>query len=155
MPVLFDFSNDPIPLNAIDLFIQVVYRSQLGTEPDGIAVGMIDVREPSYINFVEQLGYAGCNGAWVTGNAAGCTYTNGIDKGITQAYICIGGQSVYHRTNTGGNGNIFLGKFIRLAAVLDNQPNSTKAELHRCSFALGQAPTGAASQVPPYFDFHW
>jgi hypothetical protein len=74
--------------------------------------------------------YAGSNGAWVTGNVAGCTYTNGIGKGINQAYICIGGQSVYSRFNTGGNGNILLGKYVRLAALLDNQSHTTKASLN-------------------------
>ncbi len=41
----FDFSADPIPVNATDLFIQVVYRGQLGEETDGIAVGIVDVQE--------------------------------------------------------------------------------------------------------------
>jgi hypothetical protein len=129
-PVTFDFSNDPIPINATDLFIQVVYRGQLGNEKDGIAVGMIDVREPSYVTLWNNSDYAGCNGAWATGNGNGCTFTNGIGKGINSAYICIGGQSVYSRFNTGGNGNIFLGKYVRLAALLDNQSHTTKASLN-------------------------
>ena len=44
----FDFSADPIPVNATDLFIQVVYRGQLGEETDGIAVGNLDVQEPTF-----------------------------------------------------------------------------------------------------------
>jgi hypothetical protein len=44
----FDFSGDPIPVNATDLFLQVAYRGQLGQETDGIAVGMIDLMEPAY-----------------------------------------------------------------------------------------------------------
>lgn len=44
----FDFSADPIPINATDLFLQVVYRGKLGDEQDGIAVGRIDVSEPTY-----------------------------------------------------------------------------------------------------------
>ena len=50
---VFDFSADPIPVNATDLFIQVVYRGQLGEETDGIAVGNFDVQEPTF--------YAGWN----------------------------------------------------------------------------------------------
>ena len=50
---VFDFSMDPIPVNATDLFIQVVYRGQLGAETDGIAVGNYDLREPTF--------YAGWN----------------------------------------------------------------------------------------------
>jgi hypothetical protein len=45
----FDFSADPIPVNATDLFIQVVYRGQLGEETDGIAVGTLDVQEPTFL----------------------------------------------------------------------------------------------------------
>jgi hypothetical protein len=44
---VFDFTADPIPVNATDLFIQVVYRGKLGQEADGIAVGMVDVSEPT------------------------------------------------------------------------------------------------------------
>ncbi len=46
---VFDFSADPIPVNATDLFIQVVYRGALGEEPDGIAVGSYDLREPAFV----------------------------------------------------------------------------------------------------------
>jgi hypothetical protein len=130
MPIAFDFSSDPIPINATDLFIQVVYRGQLGDEPDGIAVGSIDVREPTYITLWNNSDYAGCNGAWVTANAPGCTYSNNsIGKGILTAFMCIGGQSVYSRVSTGGNGNILLGKYVRLAALLDNQSHKTRANL--------------------------
>lgn len=52
----FDFTADPIPVNATDLFIQVVYRGPmgdvaLGQEPDAIAVGTMDVREPTFLAF--------------------------------------------------------------------------------------------------------
>jgi len=46
--ITFDFSQDPIPVNATDLFFQVAYRGQLGNEGDGIAVGSVDVSEPMY-----------------------------------------------------------------------------------------------------------
>jgi hypothetical protein len=128
--VAFDFSSDPIPINATDLFIQVVYRGPLGDEPDGIAVGRIDVSEPTYLTLWNNSDYAGCNGAWVTGNSPGCSYSNGsIGKGIDTAYLCIGHQSVYSRYNTGGNGNIYLGKYIRVAALLDDQPHLFRGNL--------------------------
>ncbi|HUD40570.1 MAG TPA: hypothetical protein VMR06_01070 [Dokdonella sp.] len=44
----FDFGDDPIPVNATDLFLQVAYRGQLGEEHDGIAVGALDLVEPQY-----------------------------------------------------------------------------------------------------------
>ena len=54
---VFDFSADPIPVNATDLFIQVIYRGQLGDEPDGIAVGTHDVREPTYVGIFNNTDY--------------------------------------------------------------------------------------------------
>lgn len=53
----FDFSADPIPVNATDLFIQVVYRGQLGEEPDAVAVGTYDVREPTFIGIYNNTDY--------------------------------------------------------------------------------------------------
>jgi len=152
-PVAFDFSNDPIPINATDLFIQVVYRGQLGDEPDGIAVGMIDVSEPTYVTLWNNSDHAGCNGAWVTGNASGCSYSNGsIGKGIGTAFMCVGGQSVYSRFNTGGNGNIFLGKQVRLAALLDKQSHTTRANLivgtESLAVQLNKTIAGQARQAP-------
>jgi len=53
----FDFSGDPIPVNATDLFIQVIYRGPLGQEPDGIAVGTYDVREPTFVGIFNNSDY--------------------------------------------------------------------------------------------------
>ena len=39
---------DPIPLDATDLIIQVFYRGQIGLD-DGIALGAIDVSEPTFV----------------------------------------------------------------------------------------------------------
>jgi len=152
-PITFDFSNDPIPINATDLFIQVIYRGQLGDEPDGIAVGVIDVGEPTYLTLWNNSDYAGCNGAWGTGNATGCSYSNGsIGKGISTAYICIGGQSVYNRFSTGGNGNIFLGKYVRLAALLDKQSRLFRGNLivgtEALAVRIDKTITGTSRQAP-------
>lgn len=54
---VFDFTADPIPVNATDLFIQVIYRGQLGAEPDGIAVGAYDVREPTFVTAWNNTDY--------------------------------------------------------------------------------------------------
>lgn len=51
---VFDFSANPIPINATDLFIQVVYRGTLGEETESIAIGSMDVREPTIVTFWEN-----------------------------------------------------------------------------------------------------
>lgn len=129
VPVTFTFSSDPIPINATDLFIQIVYRGPLGDEPDGIVVGYYDVREPTYLTLWNNSDYAGCNGNWVTGSVPGCSYSNGIARGIGTARLCIGSQLVYTRFSTNGNGNILLGHYARVAAILDGQPKTTRGRL--------------------------
>jgi hypothetical protein len=53
----FDFAIDPIPINATDLIIQVVYRGTLGEEPESIALGALDVREPTIVTFWNNTDY--------------------------------------------------------------------------------------------------
>jgi hypothetical protein len=67
---VFDFSADPIPVNATDLFIQVVYRGQLGEETDGIAVGIVDVQEPTFYTTWNNTDYyiSTLNSAWFIQN---------------------------------------------------------------------------------------
>ena len=47
-PVVFDFPN-PIPINATDVYLQVVYRGPLGEENDAIIVATKDISEPTYV----------------------------------------------------------------------------------------------------------
>ena len=47
----------PIPINAIDLYLQVVYRGKLGEENDAVAVTTIDLREPTYLFFGNHTDY--------------------------------------------------------------------------------------------------
>lgn len=133
VPITFDFGNDPIPVNATDLFVQVVYRGSLGEELDGVALGTLDVREPSYLTLWNGSDYAGCNGAWVTGNASGCNYQAGGTalRPINTTRLCIGGQLLYTRQPGGptNNTDIVLGHLVRLAALLDDQPHTTRARL--------------------------
>ncbi len=48
--LVFDFSGSPIPTNAADLFLTVVYRGPLGLEADGVAAGGRDLLEPDPID---------------------------------------------------------------------------------------------------------
>lgn len=57
----FNFAN-AIPINATDLYLQVVYRGTLGNEPDAVAVATKDVFEPTYVavlNSTDQLLFNG------------------------------------------------------------------------------------------------
>jgi len=51
-PLTFTFPDaSPIPINATDLYLQVVYQGKLGQETGAVAVTTIDLHEPTYLTF--------------------------------------------------------------------------------------------------------
>ena len=51
---VFDFSAKPIPINASDVFLQVVFRGTLGQEPDAVAVATIDISRTYVLRFAKH-----------------------------------------------------------------------------------------------------
>jgi hypothetical protein len=81
----FDFSSDPIPVNATDLFIQVVYRGPLGSEASSTAVGILDVREPTFATFWNNTDY------WWNGSSTWNAYTTTYPRDAAQSFwACTG-----------------------------------------------------------------
>lgn len=64
--VTFDFSAQPIPVNAYNLTIQVVYEGVLGEEEDAIAVAGRDISEPTYYGMINGTDFYGINGTYYT-----------------------------------------------------------------------------------------
>jgi hypothetical protein len=124
----FDFSSDPIPINATDLIIQVLYRGQLGQETDGIAVGSFDVKEPSYVTVWNNSDWGACNGAWVQNFGMGCTPSGGTSRVITESNICIGSQVLLVQL-TATHGNVPIGRFLRVAVLIDSRNLTTRARV--------------------------
>ena len=128
----FDFSLHPIPINATDLFIQVIYRGNLGDEQDGIAVGSYDVAEPTYSTFVNALRYYeyADNGPnhWKSVENAVPSQNNGI-KTVS---FCIDKKLVmrFHQDGTPQKPDIGVGlladQFLRVAMLLDQKPHVRK-----------------------------
>ena len=85
--ITFDFTADPIPVNATDLFVQVVYRGPLGDESDGVAIGSLDLREPTFVTFWNNTDYYNLNGAWTPFN------NNYLKRTVVDFYLCTGGAS--------------------------------------------------------------
>jgi hypothetical protein len=54
---VFDFNSKPIPINASDVFLQVVFRGQLGMEADAVAVATRDISEPTYYGLENATDY--------------------------------------------------------------------------------------------------
>ncbi|MCE7950624.1 MAG: hypothetical protein DYH18_05885 [Xanthomonadales bacterium PRO7] len=97
--VAFDFSNDPIPVNATDLFVQVVYRGPLGQEQDGIAVGTLDVSEPTFAAFWNNTDYfVNDSDQWIHDTSAPYILST-----VNSLIVCAGGQKAYSFTGTPGN----------------------------------------------------
>jgi len=133
----FDFSGDPIPVNASDLFIQVAYRGPLGNETDGIAVGSIDVSEPSYEDLLAMtdipLQYQEDGSTWKwsawdttpwsswTSPNTGTTTTRTVpddvqDLTITNVEICDGPWQIFH---SAANEQLPKDHIVRVAAIRD------------------------------------
>ena len=53
----FTFTDTPIPLDAVDVVLQIVYRGPLGGESDSVAVGTVDVSEPTYFTYHNASDY--------------------------------------------------------------------------------------------------
>lgn len=68
----FNFPVKPIPVDATDVYLQVVYRGPIGREADSIAVETLDIGEPNFVSYMNALDYLFCdNGTWVELGADG------------------------------------------------------------------------------------
>ena len=55
--IAFDFKQRPIPINATDITLQVVFRGKLGNEDDAVAVTTRNIAEPSYLALENATDY--------------------------------------------------------------------------------------------------
>jgi hypothetical protein len=122
---LFDFSADPIPVNATDLFITVAYRGRLGDEVDGIAVGTYDVSEPTFVGFWNNTDYF-WNGTNYLGQNA--TYPQ---RNAYTFYVCAGVPSKWLFRYGGAVGSVALGipptpGHLRLALIVGKPDNAVQ-----------------------------
>lgn len=61
-----DFSANPIPIDAVDLYLHIYYRGVVGAETDAIAVGGVDISEPTYFTMLNNTDYFWLNGVFWT-----------------------------------------------------------------------------------------
>ncbi|MEO8340250.1 MAG: hypothetical protein ABI604_11120 [Nitrospirota bacterium] len=57
---------DPLPINATDIRLHMVFRGRLGSEVEAIAVGVQDLSEPTYLSFMNSQDYIWIGGAFYT-----------------------------------------------------------------------------------------
>jgi len=64
----FNFSNDPIPVDVTDLYLQVIFKGTIGNENNALAIGLKDISEPTPIDVFNNMDRICINGQWyVTG----------------------------------------------------------------------------------------
>jgi hypothetical protein len=132
-------------VNATDLFIQVVYRGQLGQETDGIAVGIIDTQEPTIVGAWNNTDhyYSNVGFNWLIQNG-----TNFAHRGIDSLSICAGNPtSLMYRYISPQDGlNIpFLNGglnpgIVRLALINSKPPNVGNTQPYRMVAAFNAPP---------------
>jgi hypothetical protein len=67
----FTFTN-PVPINATDVYLQVVFRGVLGSEQDAVVVATRDISEPTFLTLINVSDYLVCyNGQWYYKNQDG------------------------------------------------------------------------------------
>lgn len=122
----FDFSADPIPANAVDLKMQVVFYGELGTEKQSIAVGMNDISEPSFYAIRNSSDYYSLNQVvYRTDDQAFIDAANaeGIPPYAYAAYTTSNGTLTIG--NTAGVVSapaLQVGEFTRMAYLADYSP---------------------------------
>lgn len=66
----FDFSQKPIPLWAINVFIRLIYHGRLGNEEGAVVVGFKDISEPTPMDFFNDMDQICLNGIMYTAGSA-------------------------------------------------------------------------------------
>jgi len=141
---MFDFSLDPIPINATDLFIQVVYVGRLGLEPASIALGTLDVSEPTFVAYWNNTDWfynEGASPPWIPWNVQFPV------RGLTRGWICAGSprKEVYRfdiATSGAGMGFVPNVGFMRMAMLFPQQGSTGAGLLFFTSGAAEGQPPG-------------
>lgn len=133
----FDFSAEPIPVNAADLKIQVVYYGELGTEQQGIAVGMKDISEPSYYTVRNSSDYFSRDSQ---------LYRTDDPAFLTWAQQNL--QPYQYQPYTAGTAGYASIKFGNLAGAVQT-PTFVAGEFVRIAYLADYAPVTVTSNISP------
>ncbi len=131
--ITFDFSADPIPINATDLFLEVAFRGTVGndysqdsfvSDLDSIVTGSKDVSEPTFTVDVNLQNYYYDNQTppWLTRQEAINQFHLSFAAGNVPAeYVCFGDSLVLKYGDASNlQGGLQPGHAIRFAAILDH-----------------------------------
>ncbi|OIN95819.1 MAG: hypothetical protein AUJ48_02525 [Deltaproteobacteria bacterium CG1_02_45_11] len=78
-----DLSDSPIPLWATDVYLYLVYKGELGSENEAVAVGFKDISEPTPVDYFNVMDKICLNGSlFVSGSSEAITVVDGDENGI-------------------------------------------------------------------------
>jgi hypothetical protein len=108
--VVFTFAT-PLPFDATDVDLQVIYRGPLGTESDAIAIGFEHISEPGFVNFDNNYDCFSNKGTFCKANPtdATCTFSASIKLPFWDATDQPGWRAVASVSN------LAAGKYARVA----------------------------------------
>lgn len=142
----FDFSADPIPINATDLFLQVAYRGELGEEADGVAVGMKDILEPNYFTVWNNTDWYLNNGTWTSASVPNPFIAPAGP--LTTSIVCFNGQLI---AGLASGQQLNAARFYRTAVLTDIKPLQFGA-IHVFNGQVSAGTDGAMPSLPRQAD---
>lgn len=87
-PITFIFQN-PIPINATDLFLQVVYKGELGDEKDAVVVATKDISEPVYVMTYMRWDQYTYRSSYPVLDSGSVSFSEWCTGGITPAFASV------------------------------------------------------------------
>ncbi|MBF0592615.1 MAG: hypothetical protein HQL02_11065 [Nitrospirae bacterium] len=66
----FDLTNTPIPILATDVYLQIAYRGNIGTNSDEVAFGYKDISEPTPVDHFNNMDKTCLNSNWYDAGSA-------------------------------------------------------------------------------------
>lgn len=136
----FDISATPLPLWAVDVYFQVVYRGQLGSEADAVAVGFKDISEPTPIDIVNNMDVVCVNdNLLAAGSPAAVTAVDTNDNGyadwdvyphnLINVYLAFNGANASAANHRASFASIPAGSYGRVFVLGDYSVSSSALQV--------------------------
>lgn len=105
--LVFDLpEQEAIPINATDVYLQLVYKGTLGNEEGAVAVGFKDISEPTPVDFFNNMDKICINGTWYdAGSLDAIDIVDGNNNGIADPEYDLHEWDVYNH----GLRDIYIG----------------------------------------------
>jgi hypothetical protein len=78
----FNFSNDPIPVDVTDLYLQVIFKGTIGNENNAVALGLKDISEPTPIDVFNNMDRVCLYGSWYAAGSEDAIKTAGQNSDV-------------------------------------------------------------------------